>query len=128
MPTFPKAQKLCSQKLADRLFTQPRRHSAIAYPLRVVWLKREAADRACPLQLLISVPKRHLKHAVDRNRAKRQVREAYRLQKESLEQRLAQSGAALAIALLWVADTPQPTAKVNRSVRRLLDTLPCSPD
>ena len=37
------------------------------------------------MQLLISVPKKRFKHAVDRNRVKRQVREAYRKNKSLLE-------------------------------------------
>ena len=55
-----------------------------AFPLRVVYVNKERAHGEVPVQILISVPKKRFKHAVDRNRVKRQVREAYRLHKQVL--------------------------------------------
>ena len=48
---------------------------------------------------MVSVPKRCLKHAVDRNRVKRQVREAYRTNKHLLQPK---EGQALLIAFIWM--------------------------
>lgn len=52
------------------------------FPLRVVWLPVEELD--VQASILISVSKRRFKRAVKRNRIKRQIREAYRLNKQIL--------------------------------------------
>jgi ribonuclease P protein component len=80
--TFPKAEHLCSKKLIEQLFS--RQNSSLGiYPLRLTWLVASARTTAPP-QVLITVPKRTFKRAVDRNRLKRLVREAYRLNKHLL--------------------------------------------
>jgi ribonuclease P protein component len=79
--TFSKAERLCSKKLISELFA---RGSAFnLYPLRFVSLKAEAPSPEFP-QVLISVSKKYFKRAHDRNRIKRQIREAYRLNKHQL--------------------------------------------
>lgn len=80
--TFPKEEHLCRKKLIDELFGK-QSSSFGAYPLRIVWLPSEGSTGAPP-QVLISVSKRGFKRAVDRNRLKRLIREAYRLNKYHL--------------------------------------------
>jgi ribonuclease P protein component len=72
-----------------------------------------------PVQVLVSVSKRHFKHAVDRNRVKRQVREAYRHHKQILTENVQQEQ-TLAIAFIWLADELYESATVEKSVRKLL--------
>ncbi|MGN1241302.1 MAG: ribonuclease P protein component, partial [Alloprevotella sp.] len=72
---FPKAEHLCLKRDIERLFSAGTK-SLSAYPLRVV--VGEADTGSVPVKVLMSVSKRRLHHAVDRNRAKRQMREAYR--------------------------------------------------
>ena len=62
---------------------------------------------------------RHFKHAVDRNRVKRQVREAYRHHKQILTEKV-QQAQTLAIAFIWLADERHESATVEKSVKRLL--------
>lgn len=80
--TFPKEEHLCRKKLIDELFGKQSSSFGV-YPLRIVWLKNDAPTGAPP-QVLISVSKRNFKRAVDRNRLKRLIREAYRLNKYRL--------------------------------------------
>lgn len=61
------------------------------------------------------MPKRYFKHAVDRNRVKRQVREAYRNNKHILPE-----GSPLNLAILWLDSKHYPTATVEKKVRNLL--------
>ena len=84
---FPKAQRLCSRKLAEQLFASGNR-TLSAFPLRVVFMAapwpgstdtKPSAMTEGACQVMMSVSKRMFKHAVDRNRAKRQMREAWRL-------------------------------------------------
>lgn len=77
---FKKEERLCNKRLIHVLYESG--SSFILYPYRVVFLPTD--EIALPVQVLISVPKRMFKHAVDRNLLKRRIREAYRLQKNSL--------------------------------------------
>ena len=72
------------------------------------------------IQILVSVPKRRLHHAVDRNRMKRQVREAFRLQKHPLTHLLATQDRHLAIAFVCMADTLYDTHQIERSMAKIL--------
>ena len=81
--TFPKEEHLCSKRLIALLFSKG--SSFNLYPLRFVYLTPQdmSPDQT---QVLISVSKRYFKRATDRNRLKRQMREAYRLNKHLLTQ------------------------------------------
>lgn len=97
-----------------------------AYPLRAVYMPMEPADKAAQVQILISVSKRRFKHAVDRNRVKRQVREAYRLQRSILLDALSHervSVPGLAIAFLWLSNEHMDSRVVHAKVRNLLERI-----
>jgi len=79
--TFPKKEKLTSKVIIDRIFKEGR--SKFKYPFRILFLSDPLYKEPFP-QVLISVSKRNFKRAVDRNRIKRLIREAYRLQKHEL--------------------------------------------
>src|SRR3712207_8450403 len=64
------------------------------FPYTTLFRSFQAAT-LCP-KMLISVPKKHFHHAVDRNRVKRQVREAFRKNKQLLK------GRNVAIAFIWL--------------------------
>ena len=93
-----------------------------AFPLRAVYLQREHQDRPEAVEVLISVPKKRLHHAVDRNRVKRQVREAYRLQKQVLTEKVPQ-GQTIDIAFIWLSDQLCPSAVVSHKMRNLLERI-----
>ena len=93
--------------------------SMAAYPLRVVYINKERAQGESPVQILVSVPKRHFKHAVDRNRVKRQVREAYRLNKQVIYDAL-EPTQQLHMAFVWLADDHHPSKEVERRVVNLM--------
>ena len=83
-PTFRKQERIVSHQLIETLFEKGDSQTLAAYPLRAVFLQTERQQGHAPIQILISVPKKRFKHAVDRNRVKRQVREAFRCHKEVL--------------------------------------------
>ena len=136
---FPKSQRLCSRKAIETLFGSGNRCIS-AFPLRVVykWVPTHAGETVppadtLPCQVLFSVSKRRFKHAVDRNRAKRQMREAWRMHRHLLSNVILHPGtdsapladtsstpATLHLAVLWLADTPLPSALVHRKMKKLL--------
>ena len=76
--TYSRKEKLKSKKLIEKMFVEGR--SITVYPLRLVYLKTVFTD-GVNIKTGVSVSKRHFKSAVDRNRIKRLIREAYRLNK-----------------------------------------------
>ena len=77
-----KQERACGKKLTEALFCGANSRSFAAFPLRVVYLVQPLLQAENPekaaAQMMVSVPKRKFKHAVDRNRVKRQLREAFR--------------------------------------------------
>ena len=83
--TFKKEEKLKSKKLIEQLFEQG--SILKKFPLRMVYLKVElGSDYA--VKAGFSVSKRKFKHAVDRNKIKRLMRECYRKNKHTLYQNI----------------------------------------
>ena len=75
--SFSNKQKLKSQKLIDEIFEEGK--SVTVFPLKMVYLYTDNSN-----QVGVSVSKRNFKRAVDRNRIKRLMREAYRHNKNML--------------------------------------------
>jgi len=120
--TLRKNERIASRRLIDQLFAGSSSHSLAAFPVRVVYIIKERAREESPVQVLVSVSKRHFRHAVDRNRAKRQLREAWRRHKETLASTLP-ADKCLALAFLWLSDSPQPSAVVERRVCGLVQRI-----
>ena len=119
---FPKKERLDSRKQIEMLFGGGGSLSMAAFPLRVVYIKKERARGDVPVQLLVSVSKRHFKHAVDRNRAKRQIREVYRQNKQLLCDVVPETEQVL-MALVWLADEHYSTQEVEKRVVKLMQRM-----
>lgn len=117
--TFKKAERLCSKKHIETLFAGGSR-AISAYPLRVVFRETEKGQ---PTKLLISVSKRHFKHAVDRNRTKRLIREAYRLNKQILLDSPFMHDRCLDLAFIWLSDELYDFPTVESRVKNLLQRI-----
>ena len=123
--TFRKHERLTLKREIDELFTHGSKSFA-AYPIRAVC--RLAAFDASDVKVLMSVSKRHFHHAVDRNRAKRQMREAYRTNKSIITEAVNSLNAAgerrsLNVAFIWLSDEPQGSALVERKIKNLLHRM-----
>ncbi|MCR5131920.1 MAG: ribonuclease P protein component [Prevotella sp.] len=124
MATLSKEERICSRKLIEQLFGGGNSRSMSSFPLRAVFLTTERQSSAPVAQMVISVPKRHFKHAVDRNRVKRQIREAYRQEKHLLEtasKRNEQKG--LLLAFIWMAGEHKETQEVVHRMHQLLTRI-----
>ena len=120
--TLSKEERICSKKLINELFTGNGR-SMTAFPLRVVFMKRTIVDDQPRAAMLVCVPKRYFKHAVDRNRVKRQVREAFRRNNSIITQNLTDDHEAVAMAFVWLTDEKFPSSEVENRMVRLLTRI-----
>jgi ribonuclease P protein component len=108
---LPKQVKLKSEKQITLLFKEGK--SFTAYPLRFHYIINAKLDS----KVLFSAPKRLFKKAVDRNRAKRILREGYRK-----HERFKEYSIHLAISYLAVSDLKQ-TDKIIAALDKGLSEL-----
>ena len=120
--TFKKRERMVSLKLIESLFGGGCSFSVAAFPLRAVYMLSERQTGDSPVQLLISVPKKRFKHAVDRNRVKRQIREAFRQHKDLLWQVVPEEQRLL-LAFIWLSDEHRLSKEVTQRVVGLMERI-----
>ena len=117
--TLGKQERLKSRKLIDQLFKEGKFFSV--FPIRVVWQYRQSTSGI--LQGGFTVSTKHFKKAVHRNRIKRLMKEAYRLQKNDLQNDVEEGNKQLVIFLMYVGkEIPGYvliTEKINSILKRL---------
>ncbi len=123
-----KWERICGRTLLEKLFTGGKSKSFSVFPLRVVYLLTDQPDgdlpHEAPVKMMVSVSKRHFKRAVKRNRVKRQVREAYRLNKEIVVSSMKDSpNRRLLLGFIWMSDELHDTDTVARSMQILLKRI-----
>jgi ribonuclease P protein component len=110
---YGKKDKLKSKKTIERLFNEGR--SITVYPLRLVYLETEFKDSSI-LKTGVSVSKKHHKTAVSRNRIKRLLREAYRLNKQKF---FNNSSTSYAFMILYLSKEGTNSADINSAMKML---------
>lgn len=115
--SFKKEERLTGKILINKLFTEGKVINC--HPLKLVFLFCEF-ETNYPAQILISVPKRNFKKAVDRNLLKRRIREAYRLNKKELYLKLSQKNKRVIFAVIYTAEEIND---YNLIEKRLLELL-----
>ena len=118
--SFSKIEHLCGEKRITRLYTQG--DAFIAYPVRVVFLIEPKSDIE-PANVLISVPKKRFKRAVKRNRLKRLIREAYRLNKQELIEKLEEKQLQIHVAFNYVSDEELDFVSIEKKIKLSLQKL-----
>ena len=118
--SFPKKEKLCSQKVIEELFSSGR--SFIKYPLRVVILTHENQPDT-NAKVLVSVSKRRFKRAYKRNLLKRRIREAYRLNKHLIFPLLEKNSVDIAIAFVYLPTKILPFREIEKAMIETLESL-----
>ena len=106
--TFPKSFKLCGELHVAEL--RKKGQHFVAWPMRVTYLEAEET------KVLIWAPKRLYKHAVDRNRLRRLMRETYRLHQAELAQ-------PMHVAFDYIDSEIQPYAIIEKGMVKAIMKL-----
>lgn len=124
-----KNERLKSRKRIDELFARGKSFSA--FPVRVLYLCEKSG--AAPLQAGFSVGVKKIKSAVERNRVKRLMREAYRLSKNNLFEKLCLQSTFLSVFFIYSGtavpgyyDVSIKIAGALKRLENLIDENPAS--
>lgn len=115
-----KDEILRKEKLIDRLFAEG--NTFYIYPFKIFWLALPL-DTPNPAQILITVGKRSFKHAIDRNRVKRQIREVYRLHKHELYDKLLKDQKQCILGIIYTTNIHLPTLELEIKIKAVLKRL-----
>ncbi len=116
--TLKKSEILKHKKVISELFEKGSSFSI--YPIKIIFRIKSEGQH----QVLISVPKKKFKKAVERNKIKRRLREAYRLNKHILN---LNDKSKLNIAYIYISEQILPfnfiQDKMIESLKRLINKI-----
>jgi ribonuclease P protein component len=124
--TFKKEERLTGKKLIDELFETG--SSFYLQPFKIFFLEKEPSlnpseEKAFPVKILISVPAKNFKRAVDRNKIRRLIREAYRLNKKFLYDTLKKNQRELILAFLYTSKSIESFSVIQSKLISVLIRL-----
>ena len=117
--TYNKKEKLKSRKELDKVFTSKK--SFLIFPLKVFYLFSEINDDSL-IRCGVGVSKKNFAKAVDRNRVKRLLREAYRLNKIPLHETIIEK--QLSFFILYInKELPENNVELAEKMKQVITKL-----
>ncbi|MEM9144191.1 MAG: ribonuclease P protein component [Bacteroidota bacterium] len=111
---FPKDERLKRKKLFEALFREG--SSITVYPIKLIYLRTPLSTEK-KNQAAMAVPKKNFRKAVQRNRVKRMLREAYRLNKSQV---FNNSYGKFAFLFLYIGKEMVPYGDIERNMQAVL--------
>jgi ribonuclease P protein component len=125
--TLPRSERIRSLKAIRRLFSEGR--GGFVYPIRYMALSSDSAQseesksEERGVEVLFSVPKKFHKRANKRNLLKRRMREAYRLNRQLLVEKLGAQAKELDLALIYSAKELHSYKTIENVIRKVLEQV-----
>ena len=132
--SFSKHERLHHRSLVEGLFRLGK--SFYEFPFRVAWrtlspselqknFRNQVPENVGNLQMMVTVPKKKRRKAVDRVLMRRRIREAYRLNRAQLKNRLKDIPeiGTLSLAIVYIHDKNLPYFVVEEKIKSLLEKL-----
>lgn len=131
---FHKPERLRLKNLVEPLFRDGEGY--YDFPLRLVWrlldrqqlesaFRHEVPEGIDPMQMMVTVPKKKRRHAVDRVKMRRRIREAYRLNRIELQNLVKELNpyGTLSLGFVYISHENEDYALVERKMKRLLQKV-----
>lgn len=116
--TFSKSERLTNVKLIESVFIST--DNVKAFPLIFIYRPFDLEGNS-PFQVMFSVSKKKFKHAVDRNRIKRLMRESFRLRKHTFIEALGER--KLIGAFIYTHKDICDYSRISQSMGKLIEQL-----
>lgn len=131
---LPKSARIHHRSLQERLFNEGSK--IIEYPLKLIWnsltleeldanFRNRVPDLIGPVQILVSVPKKKRRKAVDRVLMRRRIREAFRINRAPLLEILNEIKEirTLSVGIVYMKEANVKYAEVEQKMIKLLEKL-----
>ncbi|MDB0007153.1 ribonuclease P protein component [Flavobacteriales bacterium] len=121
--SFSKKERLKNKIEIESLFSEGNRF--FEYPFNVIWKLDSNSDST--LKMAVSVPKKKIPNATDRNKIKRLVREAFRKNKTIIQQPLEAKNVKLHLMLVYsqssIISMSEIEDKISVTLQRLAEQI-----
>ena len=117
MFSFHKQERLNNKKRINQLFRSGKFFSQ--EPFQIYWLETKQEKNI--IELLVSVPKKNIKFAVNRNIIKRMVKEAYRLNKKALQEQVNREKKSFSVAIIYMNNKIPSYLYVEKKIKLIIE-------
>lgn len=121
--TLGKQERLKSRKIIEQVFSEGKSFNVNPYKVYYLFSSLTTHNPPFSIQFGIGVSTKNFKRAVDRNRIKRITREAYRLQKVSLQEKLKEKKILLNIFFIYTRKELASYNEVYDKMKLILSKL-----